>query len=132
MSTTKKVQLGPNAYSFNDQSTGISISRGDVKELTPRQLATPRIRRALAQGHLSMVLEEKAAKKYSEEDLEKLIKKLKAQHAKGMEVSKVAKGYSEEEIQLIAKELGYDVEKDDTPESLLTTIFEEFDSEDKK
>lgn len=129
MATSKKVQLGPNAYSFNDQATGISISRGEVKELTPRQLATTRIKRALAQGHLSLVLEEKQAKKYTEEEIDKLINKLKAQHKKGMEISKVAKGYSDEEVQLIAKQLGFDVEKDDTTESLLTAIFEEFDGD---
>lgn len=126
MSTKIKVTLGPNAYSFNDQSTGLSIASGDIKELTPRQASTVRVKRALSQGHLQLVVEASAAKKYTAEQIAKLTKKLNAQYEKGMEISKVAKGYSLEEIQLIAKELGYEVEKEDTAETLLATIFEEF------
>lgn len=127
-----KVQLGPNAYSFNDQSTGVSICRGEVKELTPIQANTVRVRRALNQGHLQLVMEAHEAKKYTDEDLNKLISKLKAQHAKGMEVTKVSKGYSLEEIKLIAEKLGYTVDADDTAITLLTSIFEEFESENTK
>lgn len=130
MANKIKVTLGPNAYSFNDQSTGLSISRGEIKELTARQANTPRVKRALSQGHLQLVMDPKEAKKYSKEDIEKLIHKLKSQHAKGMEVAKVAKGYSLEEIKLIAEEFGYTVDKDDTATTLLTSIFEEFESSD--
>lgn len=129
MANKTKVQLGPNAYSFNDQSTGISISRGEIAELSPRQLNTLRVQRALRTGHLTLVVEAKEGKKYTKDALKKLIKKLHAQHEKGMEVSKVAKDYSFEEVTLIAKELGFTVETNDTLESLLQDIFEEFDSE---
>lgn len=127
MANTVKVQLGPNAFSFNDQSTGISISRGEVKELTPRQYNTMRVQKALRSGHLALVVEAKEAKKYSESDIKKLTKKLRTQFEKGMEVSKVAKGYTLEEVSLVAKDLGYDIETNDTLESLLTTIFGEFE-----
>lgn len=129
MANKTKVQLGPNAYSFNDQSTGISISRGEVVELTPRQLNTVRVQRALRSGHLNYVMESREAKKYSKEEIKKLTKKLRSQHEKGMEASKVAKGYSLEEITLVAKELGFNIETNDTADSLVTAIFEEFDSE---
>lgn len=129
MANKTKVQLGPNAYSFNDQSTGISISRGEIAELSPRQLNTVRVQRALRSGHLNYVAEAKEAKKYSKGDIKKFIKNLHTQHENGMEVSKVAKGYSFEEITLVAKELGFKVETNDTLESLLQAIFEEFDSE---
>lgn len=34
MAKTFTVTVGPRAYSFHDQSTGITISRGEAKELT--------------------------------------------------------------------------------------------------
>ena len=31
------VTVGPKAYSFHDQTTGITIARGQKKELTPQE-----------------------------------------------------------------------------------------------
>lgn len=132
MANKKKVTLGPNAYSFNDQSTGLSISRGEVVELSPRQANTVRVKRALNQGHLVLVMDPQEAKKYSEDDVKKLLEKIKKQHKAGMGVSKVVKGYSLEEIRLVAEKLGYTVDKEDTAETLLSTIFEELDDENSK
>lgn len=132
MANTVKVQLGPNAYSFNDQSTGISIVRGEIRELTPRQYNTMRVQKAIRSGHLALVMEAKEAKKYSQADIKKLTKKMRAQHEKGMESSKVAKGYTFEEVSLVAKDLGFNIEANDTLEGLLNTIFEEFDSQSEE
>lgn len=132
MANTYRVQLGPNAYSFNDQSTGISISRGETKELSPRQYNTVRVQRALRSGHLVLVAEAKEPKKYTENDIKKLTKKLRSQFDKGMEVSKVAKGYTLEEVTLVAQDMGYTVETNDTLDSLLANIFEEFESTNDK
>ena len=52
-----QVTTGPNAYSFYDQSTGINIIRGEVKELTGAQYRTKRIQMAINSGHLVMVQE---------------------------------------------------------------------------
>lgn len=131
MAKTFKVQLGPKAYSFNDQSTGLSISRGEVKELTLRQFNTHRVRTALNQGHLSLVQEPSEAAKYSEEAIKKLLNKLEAQHAKGMEVSKVVKAYSLEEVQLMAKEAGFEVDPKDTAEVLIQSMFDDFEESGK-
>lgn len=130
MSENIKVKLGPRAYSFNDQSTGLSISRGDVKSLTPRQANTVRVKRALAQGHLQIVLEKKDPDKYTSADIDKLLKKLNGQYKKGMEVSKVAKAYTLEEVKLMAQKLGYEPDTEDTVESLISTLFEEFASKE--
>lgn len=129
MANKIKVTLGQNAYSFNDQSTGLSISRGDIIELSPRQANTVRVKRAINQGHLIMVMDPQDPKKYSEDEIKKIVAKLKKQHKSGMEVSKAAKAYSLEEVKLAAESLGYTVEDSDTAESLLTSIFEEFDEE---
>lgn len=32
-----KVKVGSKAYIFHDQSTGITIKKGEIKELTPQQ-----------------------------------------------------------------------------------------------
>lgn len=130
MSENIKVKLGHRAYSFNDQSTGLSISRGDVKSLTPRQANTVRVKRALSQGHLQIVLEKKDPDKYTSADIDKLLKKLNNQYKKGMEVSKVAKAYTLEEVKLMAQKLGYEPDTEDTVESLITTLFEEFASKE--
>ena len=94
--SSKKVMLGPNALSFTDQSTGISIARGEVVELSAVQLRTPRIRKALNQGHLQYSIGEEP--KYSDDDIKRFVERLRKQHGKGMEPSKVAKSYSLEEM----------------------------------
>ena len=124
--SSKKVMLGPNALSFTDQSTGISIARGEVVELSAVQLRTPRIRKALNQGHLQYSIGEEP--KYSDDDIKRFVARLRKQHGKGMEPSKVAKSYSLEEMKLIAEELGFTPDKEDTAETLVAAIFEDFDS----
>ena len=124
--TNRKVMLGPNALSFTDQSTGISIARGEVIELTVVQLRTPRIKKALNQGHLQYSIGDEP--KYSDDDIKRFIERLRKQHNKGMEPAKVAKNYSLEEMKLVAEDLGFAPEKDDTVETLVATIFEEFNS----
>lgn len=122
-----KVKLGPHANSFSDQSMGIFIGKGDIKELTLAQANSPRIQRAINSGHLAMVVgEDKNYPKYSAKDIEKLTKKLEAQFKAGKEVTKVAKNYSQEEIQLVAKSLGFEVDPEDTNETLIQAIFDEF------
>ena len=46
---------------------------------------------ALNSGHLRLVLDKKAVDKYSNDDIDKLEKKLNAQFEKGMEIKKIAK-----------------------------------------
>lgn len=77
-----KVTVGAKAYSFHDQSTGITICRGEEKELSARQYRTKKIQMALNSGHLRLVLDKKAVDKYSNDDIDKLEKKLKAQFEK--------------------------------------------------
>lgn len=128
--TTKSVTLGSRAYSFHDQSTGITIARGEVKELTRRQYISKKIQKALASGHLVLVVDKnQQASKYSDEQIEKLDKKIKAQISKGLTVEKISKGYSLEEVKLIAKKNGFEIEEDDTAESLIQAIIDESEKE---
>lgn len=127
---TTKVTVGPRAYSFHDQNTGITICKGEVKELSTRQLQSKRIRQAMSSGHLIMVMEAKEAQKYTKEDINKLLARLRKQAEKGMDPSKAAKSYSMEEATLMAKELGIEIENGDTVHTVVEAMFTEVNGEE--
>lgn len=131
MSEKIKVTVGAKAYSFHDQSTGITIARGEEKELTLRQLGSKKIQMALNSGHLRMIADKNKVEKYSASDLDKLEKKLTAQFEKGMEVAKIAKAYTLEELTLIAARHEIVAEKNDTPVTLVQALLEEFEEQSK-
>lgn len=125
------VTVGPRAYSFHDQSTGITVCKGEDKELSRRQYRTQKIQKAIAAGHLIIVADKSDIEKYSESDIEKLDKKLNAQFKKGMTLEKLSKGYSLEELKLVANLHEIVAEKNDTVETLLQALLEEFESSSK-
>lgn len=125
------VTVGPRAYSFHDQSTGITVCRGEDKELSRRQFRAPKIQKAIASGHLIIIADKSEIEKYSEADIEKLDKRLNVQFKKGMTLEKLAKGYSLEELKLVAGLHEIVAEKDDTAETLLQALLEEFESSSK-
>lgn len=131
MSEKIKVTVGAKAYSFHDQSTGITIVRGEERELTLRQFGSKKIQMALNSGHLRMIADKNKVEKYSANDLDKLEKKLTAQFEKGMEVAKIAKAYTLEELTLIAARHEIVAEKDDTPVTLVQALLEEFEEQSK-
>ena len=125
------VTVGPRAYSFHDQSTGITVCKGEDKELSRRQYRTQKIQKAIAAGHLIIVADKSDIEKYSESDIEKLDKRLSAQFKKAMTLEKLSKGYSLEELKLVANLHEIVAEKDDTVETLLQALLEEFESSSK-
>lgn len=125
-----QVTVGPNAYSFNDQSTGITIAKGEVKELTPSQFSNRRIQRALITGHLRQVMEPKSPERYSQKDIEKLNNKLRKQFDKGLEPSKAAKSYSLEEAKLMAATHDIESDEGDTVVTLIEAIYDSYGSEE--
>lgn len=131
MSEKIKVTVGAKAYSFHDQSTGITIARGEERELTLRQLGSKKIQMALNSGHLRMIADKNKVEKYSASDLDKLEKKLTAQFEKGMEVAKIAKAYTLEELTIIAARHEIVAEKNDTPVTLVQALLEEFEEQSK-
>ena len=131
MSEKIKVTVGAKAYSFHDQSTGITIARGEERELTLRQFGSKKIQMALNSGHLRMIADKNKGEKYSSNDLDKLEKKLTAQFEKGMEVAKIAKAYTLEELTLIAARHEIVAEKNDTPVTLVQALLEEFEEQSK-
>ena len=125
------VTIGPKAYSFHDQSTGITIIKGQEKTLSSRQLLSRKIQKALATGHLVYVAnreENAGVTGLTSAQVDRLVKKLTAQYEKGMEVAKMAKGYNLEQAKAIAKKFDLEADADDTVITLLTAVIEEISS----
>lgn len=125
------VTVGPRAFSFHDQSTGITVCKGEEIELTRRQFRAPKIQKAIASGHLIIIADKSEIEKYSEADIEKLDKRLNAQFKKGMTLEKLQKAYSLEELKLIASVHEIVVEKEDTLETILQALYEDFEESSK-
>ena len=125
MSNTKNVTVGSLAYSFHDASTGITVSRGEVVPLRSSQLNSPRIKQALNTGHLIYVHEGVQVPVNTQEDIDKLSKRIKSQHKKGMTIEKIATGITLDQAKALANENEVTVEDTDTVVDILTAILEE-------
>lgn len=125
MANTIKLTIGPSAQVFHDQTTGITICKGEVAELRMSQYHSKRIQNALQGGHLVLVPEANNVPKYTEHDKEVLNKKLHTQYEKGMTIEKMAKGYTLEQAKLLAELNEVEVEDSDTIETIFKAILEE-------
>ena len=127
---TKIIMLGENAQSFYDASTGIFIGRGETKELTVRQYTSPKIKKALTNGHLVIVtgsvpdIEEDKAK-----DLKSKFDTLVNQ---GMEVDKIAKAFSLKEMKVVANQYDIEAEDGDTIDNLIDAILDQAEGANPK
>lgn len=117
---TKYVSLGDNAYSFYDPSTGIQVVRGEVVELSLRQLAAPKIRKALVNGHLQYVADKNEV--VNEVDPDTLKAKFDKLVEAGMDAGKIAKAFTMEEAKALAEDNNITVEKDDTVLSIVEAL----------
>lgn len=125
-----KVTVGSKAYSFTDQALGISIVKGEVVELSAKQVTSKKIVVALNGGHLRIVQEGENIKKYNPADVEALDAKLLKLLASGKKVTKVAKDFTLEEAKLIAAKHEIQVEDSDTVETIFEAIAEDTKSEE--
>ena len=117
---TKTIMLGENAQSFYDASTGIFIGRGETKELTVRQYTSPKIKKALTNGHLVIVTGD--IPDLEEENAEDLKAKFDTLMNQGMDVAKIAKAFTMKEIKAVASLCDIEPEDDDTVEDLVQAI----------
>ena len=124
-----KVTVGSKAYSFTDQALGISIVKGEVVELSAKQMTSKKIVVALNGGHLRIVQDGETVKKYNPADVEALDAKLLKLLASGKKVTKVAKDFTLEEAKLIAAKHEIQVEDSDTVETIFEAIAEDTKSE---
>ena len=117
---TKRIMLGENAQSFFDASTGIFIGKGETKELSVRQYTSPKIKRAITNGHLVIVTGD--IPDLEEEHAEDLKAKFDTLMNQGMDVAKIAKAFTMKEIKAVASLCDIEPEDDDTVEDLVQAI----------
>ena len=124
-----KVTVGSKAYSFTDQALGISIVKGEIAELSAKQMTSKKVVVALNGGHLRIVQEGETVKKYNDADVKSLDEKLLKLLASGKKVAKVANDFTLEEAKLIAAKHEIQVEDSDTVETIFEAIAEDTKSE---
>jgi hypothetical protein len=127
----KFITLGPKANGFFDQTTGITIARGEKVEINDRQLRSRRIAMALNSGHLIFAQPDQEVKKEKETDLQKLDKKLKAQYEKGVTLDKMTKDITMDQAKALADAHEIEVAEGDTVKDIIEAIVEDFKEEEK-
>lgn len=125
----KFITLGPKANGFFDQTTGITIARGEKVEINDRQLRSRRIAMALNSGHLIFAQPDQEVKKEKETDLQKLDKKLKAQYEKGVTLDKMSKDITMDQAKSLAETHEIEVAEGDTVKDIIEAIIEDFKEE---
>jgi len=128
---SKFISLGPKANGFFDQTTGLTIARGEKVEVNDRQLRSRRISMALNSGHLVIVQPDQKVEKEREVDIKKLDKKLKAQYEKGITVDKMAKDINMDQAKALADIHEIEVAEGDTVKDVIEAIVEDFKAEEK-
>lgn len=127
----KFITLGPKANGFFDQTTGITIARGEKVEINDRQMRSRRIAMALNSGHLIFAQPDQEVKKEKETDLQKLDKKLKAQYEKGVTLDKMTKDITMDQAKALAETHEIEVAEGDTVKDIIEAIVEDFKEEEK-
>lgn len=127
----KFITLGPKANGFFDQTTGITIARGEKVEINDRQLRSRRIAMALNSGHLIFAQPDQEVKKEKETDLQKLDKKLKAQYEKGVTLDKMSKDITMDQAKALAETHEIEVAEGDTVKDIIEAVIEDFKEEEK-
>lgn len=123
-----KVTTGKNAGIFHDQSTGITVKKGEVVTLTNAQYQSRRVKAALNGGHLVIAADgiTNTEPKYSVEERTDTIKDMVKN---GIDVKKIKKAFTMQELSDIASSMDIEVESGDTKDTLVQAIVEEFTSE---
>ena len=89
------------------------------------QYSSPRIRQALATGHLILFQDDAPAQVTNEEDINKLDKKISSQFKKGMAIEKISTGVTLEQAKKLAAMHEVTVEDNDTVVDILGAILED-------
>ena len=127
---TKTIMLGENAKSFYDASTGIFIGRGETKELTVRQYTSPKIKKAITNGHLVVVTG--SVPEIEDDKSEDLKAKFDTLVNQGMEVNKISKAFSLKEMKVVAGQYDIEAEDGDTVDSLVEAILDQIEGSNTK
>ena len=128
----KYISLGPKANGFFDQTTGLTIARGEKVEVNENQLRSRRISMALNSGHLIFVQPDQKVEKEKEVDINKLDEKLKKQYEKGLTVDKMSKDINMDQAKALADIHEIEIAEGDTVKDIISAIVEDFKDEEKK
>lgn len=120
-----KVTLGKKAGIFHDPSSGITIKKGEIKELSSIQVNNRKIRAALNGGHLVYADVEKEE---SEINDSKLKENFESMVKSGKDISKIKKAFSFGNLKTIAGLYNVELDENDTKDSILEVIIEEVSS----
>ena len=121
------VSLGPKANGFFDQVTGLTIARGQKVEITRAQRNSRRISMALNAGHLILVQPDQEVEKITEQDVNKLNNKLKAQYKKGVTVDKMIKDMSMDQAKALADLHEITIEDGDSIKDIIKAVLSDFE-----
>lgn len=128
----KYIQLGEKANFFHDPYTGLTLAKGETKELTNVQFSSKRVRAALSQGHLAYAEAPDANTAEKAEvtvDLEATVKKYEDLLPKFVKdevvnVEGLSRKFSLGEVKALAEHFEIEVEENDTKVSILKAITE--------
>lgn len=122
----KYLKLGKRANIFHDPSVGLTITKGDVKEVAAAILNNKRVKTAIHSGHLVVVDEPVEEKVENLEDTVKgNLEKLSSMAQAGKSIKDIAKAFKLDELKLMAEAEGIEVEESDTKEDILGVLLEE-------
>ena len=124
------VTVGEQANIFHDQATGITICKGEIVELTSRQLLSKRLRVALSSGHLvytNKVMEEEKSKMDKSATTLLLTSRYEDLYNQGKDPSKISQAFTLDELKMIAEGYSLEVEDNDTKASISEAICAELD-----
>lgn len=122
----KYLTLGKRANIFHDPSVGLTITKGDVKEVAAAILNSKRVKTAIHSGHLVVVDKPVEEKVENPEDIVKgNLEKLSSMAQAGKSIKDIAKAFKLDELKLMAEAEGIEVEESDTKEDILGVLLEE-------
>lgn len=128
------VTTSEKASIFHDQTTGITVLKGEIKELNEHQLNSKRIKAALSSGHLVYtkpeVKDNPSLQAIREEEVKTLNDKFIKLYKKGTDNNKLVKQFSLEDLKDICKLHDITPEDGDTAMDLVESLVQEF--EEKK
>ena len=144
MANKQGVKVGRKANIFHDQTTGITVKKGQVVELTAAQLMSRRVKGALSSGHLvrteekattvtkTEVEEPKVKESKPKFTAEELVEKFRKHLGEDGDIETILadKDFTKENLETVAGEFYIEVDSNDTKRTIIEAIIEEISAED--
>lgn len=125
----KYLTLGKRANIFHDPYVGLTITKGDTKEVPDSVISIRRVKQAISSGHLVIVdppvVEEVNPVIKPEDLIQNNLEKLNALVAGGKSLKEIAKAFKLDELKAMAEYKDIEVEESDTKEDILGVLVDE-------